>query len=76
MTNIEIVIVNRLQRCRFLPGSFDKRFVNNIAAYNVEHELTENQHKYLFSLVYKYRRQIPKTYEKLKDNKYCIKYKK
>ena len=51
--------ISKLVRCTFLPASFDKRFVKNIASQLANSgEITEKQRAYLVKLVYKYRRQI------------------
>jgi len=61
MTTEQIEKAKQLSRCRFLPGSFDKRFardMGSIAENKPDHELTEKQSAYLDKLAYKYRRQI------------------
>ena len=52
-----------LSACRFLPGSFDKRFAQSMAALAGKGDgaLTEKQHRLLWKMVYRYRRQIPDT---------------
>lgn len=58
----------------FLPGSWDKRFSNQmyqIAFQNPEKEITASQREWLFRLLYKYRKQVPKTYEAFKDIPEC-----
>jgi hypothetical protein len=61
MTPVQIDTAKKLGTCRFLPGSFDKRFardMESIAKNKPEHELTEKQSAYLEKLAYKFRRQI------------------
>jgi hypothetical protein len=63
-----------LGRVTYLPGSFDKRFGNNLsglAQSQPEKELTEKQNEWMFRLLYKYRKQLPGTYEKYKGNPLC-----
>lgn len=67
---VEIMCANRLKAASFQPGSFDKSFVSKI---NVEPDyvMSDKGRDFMFSLVYKYRRQIP-IYQKIR--KYCIDY--
>lgn len=53
-TSTELDILNRLQGCRFLPGSFDKKFPRNIDTLNV----SPLQQWWIYKLGYKYRKQI------------------
>jgi hypothetical protein len=64
MTNIERQIAGALGKCRFLPGTFDKRFVNQLPNW-VEREMTEKGRDQMIAMLHKYRRQIP-NYEELK----------
>ena len=76
MTTEQVAICTALGHCRFLPGTFDKRFsskVAGIAELHPDQELTEKQIEWMYKLLYKYRKQIPNTYEKFKDNPLCIK---
>lgn len=57
MTLIEKQIAESLLKCRFLPGSFDKRFVNQLPNWT-ERELTEKGRTTLYRLYEKYRGQI------------------
>jgi hypothetical protein len=59
MTGIQITAIGLLNGCTFQVGSFDKRFVRDLAALpdKETRELTEKQIHYLWKLVYKYRRQ-------------------
>ena len=51
-----------LSRCHFVPGTPAKRFARDIGceAENEEPEITERQAAYLRTLIYTYRRQIPR----------------
>lgn len=49
--------IAELSRCTFLPGSYDKRFVRNLAAYSPDRELTPRQANALHQMAYRYRRQ-------------------
>lgn len=53
-TATEINILNKLQGCRFLPGSFDKKFPRNV---NPE-DISPLQQWWIYKLGYKYRKQI------------------
>ena len=56
MTEKERGLVQALASCRFLPGSWDKRFVKDMAAQTL---VTEKQAQQIARLAWKYRRQIP-----------------
>lgn len=78
MTPDEILIAGNLGNCKFLPGSWNKRFVNNLhyqAKNKPELELTASQKEWLYRLLYTYRNQIPKIYDRFKDNPFCKKLK-
>lgn len=53
-TDTEIKILKRLSRCRFLPGSFDKKFSRDINTQNI----SPLQKWWIYKLGYKYRKQI------------------
>lgn len=59
MTPIQIKALSLLSGCTFLPGSFDKRFVRDLSSLPDKEakELTDKQKRYLWKLVYKYRKQ-------------------
>lgn len=74
MTQDEIQIATNLYACTMLPGTFDKRFVTDMYFRSKQQEpkpLSDKQNEILYRLVYKYRKQIPHTYEKYKNNIYC-----
>ena len=75
MTEREIQIVTNLNTVHTGMGSsFAKRFIAGMAAIvknTPEKELTESQTEWVYRMVYKYRRKIPKTYTACKSNKYC-----
>jgi hypothetical protein len=74
MTEEQISICKSLGSVIYLPGSWDKRLGMTLfyAANNTTSlELTEKQNEWMYRLLYKYRRQIPATYEKFKDNPMC-----
>jgi hypothetical protein len=65
-SDLEKEIAKRLQNVRYLPGSFDKRFVQAMEyAVNSEDGITDKQRETLLNLLYKYRAQV-KDYEELK----------
>lgn len=78
MTEDQIQICKALGRVKYLPGSFDKRLGNSLyfmACDDLprERELSEKQDEWMYRLLYKYRRQLPSTYEKFKEHKFCNK---
>jgi len=58
MTPIEKQIAADLSRCRFLPGSFDKKFVKQLPNW-VDRDMTKAGRTTLYRLYEKYRGQIP-----------------
>ena len=56
MNDLQKKAVSLLNRCTFIPGSFDKRFVRTLNGKG-EKPITENQEKYLWKLVWAYRKQ-------------------
>jgi hypothetical protein len=74
MTEDQKLICRALGAVNYLPGSFDKRFGNNLsqmAKENPEKELSEKQNEWMFRLLYKYRKQLPLPYHTHKDNPLC-----
>lgn len=65
----------------FQPGSSDKRFINNLYSLALDEQsddvfnLTEGQIKYLFGILYKYRKQVPQLYIKHASNVLCAPHK-
>lgn len=53
-TKTEIEIINKLLGCRYLPGTFDKKFPKGIDVKNV----SPLQKWWIYKLGYKYRKQI------------------
>lgn len=58
MTDEQHRNLRRLNQCTFLPGSYTKRFVRDMASRPKEYELTEKQAAYLDKLVHQYRKQL------------------
>ena len=61
MTREQRITALMLGKCRFLPGSFDKRFarsMRDIALYKPAQELTEKQAECLVKMAGRYRRQM------------------
>ena len=76
MTKEEQYICIALGNVRCLPASFDKRFTRNMAsmAKNFpEKNLTESQKEVMYRILYKYRNQLPKTYNLFKNHPHCSK---
>lgn len=73
MTTEQIQICTALGNVNYLPASFDKRLGNNLYSLsrNKSSVLSEKQNEWMYRLLYKYRRQLPNTYEKYKDNHFC-----
>lgn len=74
MSADELLIIERLSACRFAPGTWVKRFVNNLymaSKSKPETELSISQREWLYRYLYKYRKQIPVTYKKFKDHPHC-----
>lgn len=70
MTDLQINKAKALGKCTLLPGSYHKRFANDIAALaknNPETELTEKQSVFLDYMFHRYRRQIPKSHRRWCD---------
>lgn len=71
MTKDQIEISLALGNVRYLPASFDKRFGQNMsgcAKSDPGKELTEVQIEWLYRILYKYRKQLPTTYQKHKNH--------
>ncbi len=72
MTADQTEISIKLGNCRFLPGSWDKRFARNVYDKAVSgKELTENQKEWIYRLLYSYRGQLPVLYQKHKGHPHC-----
>ena len=63
MKFIEQRVAFALNRCSFLPGSFDKKFVHQLDKWK-DREMTEKGRAKMIELLTKYRRQVP-NYAKL-----------
>lgn len=71
MTIEEIEIINNIyNRVRFIPGSWDKRFIRDLYS-GTGKELTPPQSEWLYRILYKYRKQLPRTYERYKHHPHC-----
>lgn len=60
LTPEDLRAITALQRCTYLPGSADKRFVRKMFGIALERSgpgITRKQRAFLWSLVVKYRRQ-------------------
>lgn len=58
MTDKQQAQIKLLIGCTFLPASYPKRFVRDMAGRPADYELTVNQAAYLDKLMWQYRRQI------------------
>jgi len=76
MTTEQIEIAKAFVNVTFLPGSWNKRFAQTMmikATNSPEENISEKSNEWLYRLLYTYRRQIPRTYERYKDNQFCKK---
>jgi hypothetical protein len=73
MTAAEHQICRALGNVRYLPATFDKRFGNNVSGYGIEKQLSEEQKEWIYRILYKYRKQLPKLYELHKKHPHCSK---
>lgn len=74
MTPEQIEICLSFGHVTALPGSWDKRMMNNLnalASHNPEKELSEKQNEWMYRLLYKYRKQIPETFRKYNNHPFC-----
>lgn len=62
MTQAEKHVAYALNRCRFLPGSFDKKFVHQLDNWN-DREMTVKGRDCMLKMLDKYRGQIPNYLE-------------
>ena len=70
MSEEQIAQAKLLNRCTYLPGSFEKRFARNMAALaesNPDKELTAKQSEWLEKQFFRYRNQISKADNKVKQ---------
>lgn len=58
MTRAETLIVEALSLCRFMAGSWDKRFVRNLSNHNFHEPLTPRQSAALWRVAYRFREQV------------------
>jgi len=76
MTHEQIEIAASFMNVTFLPGSWDKRFAQSMiykAAQSPDETLSESMNEWLYRLLYKYRKQVPRIYEKYQNNQFCNK---
>lgn len=76
MTDDEIKIATNLGTVRTSSGGFDKRFISAISSQartEPNKELSDKQKEWMLRLVYKYKKQIPKTYDFCKWDPRCSK---
>lgn len=60
MSDEQYAAIQLLNRCTFLPGSYEKRFVGDMSMKSKDYELTDRQAQFLMKLAYYYRGQIHK----------------
>ena len=76
MTAEQIEICMKLGSVRYLPASFNKRLGQSlcaIAEHSPQKELSASQNEWMYRLLYRYRKQLPNTYDKYKANEFCNK---
>lgn len=74
MTPEERLIVSNLANCRYQPGTWCKRFVNDInsaAQANPELQLSESQREWLYRVLYMKRKSLPYVYNIFKNHPFC-----
>lgn len=74
MTEEQKQICVKLHGVRVLPGTFDKRFIKSLyslVATKPDSPLSDSQNEWMFRLLYKYRKQLPVTYDRHKANPLC-----
>lgn len=57
MTDEQQKWIGQLAKCSFLPGSWEKRFVHDLATFPPEKELTQRQAAALRRIAWRYRKQ-------------------
>lgn len=57
MTDQQRKWIEELSHCSFYPGSYDKRFVRDLASQPRDKELTEKQAAFLERIAWRYRKQ-------------------
>lgn len=67
---VEIFCAGKLKNCSYQPGAFDKSFVMKINT-SPEYIMSEKGRNFMFTLLYKYRRQI-NNYQKVRQ--FCMTY--
>lgn len=76
MLEDEKIVIKALDKVTYLPGSWNKRFAGSMVSLMMaspEKELSEKQKEWIYRLLYRYRRQVPNTYDKYKDHEFCNK---
>lgn len=58
MTEVDYKTIQALAKCSFTPGSWNKRFVRDLAQYPPEKELSEKQQAALARVAWHYRQQL------------------
>lgn len=72
MTQDEITIISKLYACKFAPGTWTKKIVNDMySSISETLKLSEKQEEWIYRILYKYRKQLPFTYNQYKKNKFC-----
>lgn len=58
MNDYHYQLIQNLNKCNFMPGSYQKMFVTDLAHYPKDKELSEKQVAYLSKIAYSWRRQL------------------
>ena len=58
MTEADYQTIQALAKCRFGLGSFEKRFIGDLATFSLERELSERQRETLVNIAWSYREQL------------------
>ena len=62
MTELEVETIQRLKRCRFLPGSWQKRFVRSLATKPATATLSEAQSDLLWRVARSWSKQLGRDF--------------
>lgn len=71
MTPDEVLIITKLASCKFSPGTWAKRFVNDLMNLPYTTELTEKQREWIYRVLYQKRKSLPHTYNKFSKHPHC-----
>lgn len=74
MSTDELLIIEKLNACKYAPGTWAKRFVRDLHKTSQETpnvELSDRQREWVYRVLYSKRKQLPATYQRFKDHPHC-----